>query len=248
MIRLVRSPKPAPLTRRATAETQKLWDAWHNGAAPHANPRLYNHPVVKEALRTGQHDKCAYCETQNPSSHDVVEHYRPWDGWRQQRRDVLGKPQYFWLAYEWENLLFACDICNDQGHKGNLFPLANPAHRATAANPAHVAEDPLLINPYGPLNPEDHITWDRDVPKARNPSPYGMTTIEVFRLDRGDRRADFRRAYLQRVERGLVKAEELAPDDPDLPDVKTELLEFLDSDKPWTAMIRANLGARIRAL
>ena len=188
------------------------------------------------------------CETQNPSSHDVVEHYRPWDGWRQKRGDKLQKPQYFWLAYDWDNLLFACDVCNDQGHKGNLFPLPDPARRATAQHPDLAVEEPLLINPYGPLDPEEHITWDRDVPKMRNASPYGKATIEMLRLDRDDNRADFRREYLRRVEKGLARAEKLAPDDPDLPEVKGDLLEFLDAKRPWTAMIHANLGARIQAL
>lgn len=248
MIQLGRGSIPRPLARRAAAETQKLWEAWQSGQAPKAKPGLYNHPEVKRALRECQNEKCAYCETQNPSSHDVVEHYRPWDGWRQTRGEELQKPQYFWRAYEWENLLFACDVCNDRAHKENLFPLADPAHRATAQHPNLAVEDPLFINPYGPLNPEDHIMWDRDVPKAYAASPYGQATIEVLLLDKGDRRADFRRSYLQKVEKELERAERLDRDNPDFPEVKTEFLELLEANRPWTAMIRANLRARIQAL
>ena len=38
-------------------------------------------------------------------------------------------PGYFWLAYAWQNLFLACQLCN-QRFKKNLFPLENPDERA----------------------------------------------------------------------------------------------------------------------
>jgi uncharacterized protein (TIGR02646 family) len=148
MIRLTRPPRPIALGRRAARATQKLWDAWQAGEELKIQSSVYAHPDVKDALRDAQNDKCAYCETQNPTSHDVVEHYRPKNGWRQNRGDELTKPQYFWLSYDWENLLFACDQCNDSGHKQNLFPLANPADRATPQQPDTSVEVPMLLRAY----------------------------------------------------------------------------------------------------
>jgi uncharacterized protein (TIGR02646 family) len=50
--------------------------------------------------------KCAYCESDCIAE---VEHYRP-------------KNHYFWLYYEWTNLLPACHDCNTfAGGKGNQF-------------------------------------------------------------------------------------------------------------------------------
>ncbi len=52
--------------------------------------------------------KCAYCETYCNAE---VEHYRP-------------KNHYYWLYYEWTNLLPACHDCNTIGTgKGTQFPV-----------------------------------------------------------------------------------------------------------------------------
>ncbi len=59
--------------------------------------------------------KCAYCEMKYLATSDTwVEHYRP-------------KSEYYWLAYEWSNLLPACTKCNR--HKNNNFPLINEANK-----------------------------------------------------------------------------------------------------------------------
>lgn len=69
-------------------------------------------------LRKLYHNKCAYCESpivphdnHNDSpeirTRFTVEHYRP-------------KTYYYWLAYEWSNLLPLCTVCNND--KGDKFP------------------------------------------------------------------------------------------------------------------------------
>lgn len=249
MIRLRRPGIPSALARRAAAATRKLWDAWRDGDdLPKAKRAVYANPEVKRALSGAQHGKCAFCETINPSSHGVVEHFRPKDGWRQNRGDALQKPQYFWLAYAWENLLFACDVCNDRAHKENLFPIANPEHRATPDSPDPAMEEPLLIDPYGPHDPEDHIGWNSDVPVAKDDSPCGRATIEVLGLDRDERRADLRRAHLANTEASLARLERLPVHDSFRADIRSTFSKLLCDDAPWAAMIRANLGARIRGL
>jgi hypothetical protein len=65
---------------------------------------------VKGQLRAESFDKCAYCEA--PTSvvaHGDVEHFRP-------------KSVYWWLAYCYENYVFACQICN-QVYKSDRFPV-----------------------------------------------------------------------------------------------------------------------------
>jgi uncharacterized protein (TIGR02646 family) len=214
---------------------------------PKADPSIYAHRAVKVALRNAQADKCAYCETLNPTSHDVVEHFRPKNGWRQKSGDSLRKPEYFWLSYDWENLIFACDRCNDAGHKQNHFPLYNPRRRATAANPQHAQERPLLINPYAD-DPGLYIEWNRDIPRPRNRSRKGRKTITVFGLDRDGLLMDQRRAHLLKLERTVRMVETYSPNNLIREAMRLQLLGEIENTATWAAMTRANLAARIQAL
>ena len=105
---------------------------------------IYNHETVKEALILAQHGKCCFCEMKIADEGDV-EHFRPKSGYRQRTGDRLGRPGYYWLAYEWSNLLLACSSCN-QRFKRNLFPLADPSQRAESHAADINLEEPLLIN------------------------------------------------------------------------------------------------------
>jgi uncharacterized protein (TIGR02646 family) len=67
--------------------------------------------AAKRWLKREAFGKCAYCEAPTDTvAHGDVEHFRP-------------KATYWWLAYCWDNLLFACQICN-QSHKRLQFPVA----------------------------------------------------------------------------------------------------------------------------
>jgi uncharacterized protein (TIGR02646 family) len=247
MIRLQRPLKPKVLEDKAGPETQLLWDQWNGGQPLQIKSAIYAHRTVKQALKAAQKGKCAYCETVNPRSHDVVEHYRPKSGWRQTKTDVLNKPEYFWLAYDWQNLLFACDLCNDAGHKQNLFPLSNPANRATAHNPDITQEDPLLLNPYD-TDPNDHIEWQRDVPRAKNHSECGAETIRTFGIDLDQDLLDQRRDYINFMEELLTIVEGLSPKSQKRVASRGVFRQRLQDDAPYAAMIRENLTDRIMAV
>jgi uncharacterized protein (TIGR02646 family) len=249
MIRLTRPAIPTGHADRAARGARELWNQWaKNRVTPGAKASIYAHSDVKKALRVdAQHNKCAYCETINPTSHDVVEHFRPKNGWRQKRGDPLTKPAYFWLSYEWENLLFACDRCNDAAHKENLFPLSNPSRRADAANPEVRNEIPLLINPYD-VDPELHIEWNRDIPRPRNRSRKGSKSIEVLGLDHDDLLADERRKYFGTIERLITLVESYSPNNSTRQAVVKDLMFCLEDSAPWAAMIRSNFANRIRSL
>jgi hypothetical protein len=65
--------------------------------------------AAKPQLKLETGGKCAYCESPTDTvAHGDVEHYRP-------------KSKYWWLAYCYENYLYACQICN-QVYKGDEFP------------------------------------------------------------------------------------------------------------------------------
>lgn len=66
--------------------------------------------TAKTQLKKESNGKCAYCEaTTEVVAHGDVEHYRP-------------KSIYWWLAYTYDNYLYACQICN-QSYKSNNFPI-----------------------------------------------------------------------------------------------------------------------------
>ncbi len=66
--------------------------------------------TAKAQLKKESSGKCAYCEANTEVvAHGDVEHYRP-------------KSTYWWLAYTYDNYLYACQICN-QTYKSNNFPI-----------------------------------------------------------------------------------------------------------------------------
>ncbi len=236
MIRLSLGGEPPALTRRRPAAwrgAQAEFDAngpgrkeLHNLLTDYDNDQD-GEDRVKRVLWRRQHEKCAWCEVKADWELYPVEHIRPKGGAydldeaakRQitsqgtlppdldKRWTVLSPDHYWWLTWEWENLVFSCARCNKTGNKGNRFPLA-PGRLRTAALPRPVVhplnwpgldvshEETWLLNPrlegsqaditWGPTNPwrePEDWTWE-----VRGRTPRGMVTIEVLGLkDRIDR-------------------------------------------------------------
>ncbi|MCB0521712.1 MAG: hypothetical protein H6577_14440 [Lewinellaceae bacterium] len=94
----------------------------------------------------------------------------------------LTRPGYYWLAYDFSNLYFSCQICN-QSFKKNYFPVTDETKRARSHNDDHLQEDCLILDP-GRENPNDHLYFEQEVIKAKNGSAKGMETIKRTGLDR----------------------------------------------------------------
>jgi hypothetical protein len=114
---------------------------------------------------------------------------------------------FHWLALAWDNWLLACERCNT-GWKRSLFPVredvafleavevayrlggieAVKALLATKApRPPHPRRKltPLLLNPFGPEDPVDHLDFGRlGGIAARNGSDHGRETIRTCALHR----------------------------------------------------------------
>ena len=155
-----------------------------------------------------QHDKCGYCETQISGDGDV-EHYRPKSvvqkleaegteladskSLRGRKRPKIAERGYWWLAYDWNNYLLSCSVCN-QKYKSALFPVEinrKPRNDGEyeVCNPvkADVArEQPLLINPFeDDLDPYNHFEYrPSGLIKPRNACSRGRETIKVCGLHR----------------------------------------------------------------
>jgi uncharacterized protein (TIGR02646 family) len=122
--------------------------------------------------------KCAYCEVHvlQVDQEGQVEHYRP-------RRRVTGEPAhpgYWWLAYEIENLLPTCGLCNGASNKGNRFPLDGGA-RVSAPGPLG-DERPLLLHPYED-EPQRHLAF-LATGDVEGRTERGRRTIEICGLRR----------------------------------------------------------------
>lgn len=144
---------------------------------------IYGDNDVKERLKEDQHEKCAYCETTLVGDFAPVEHYRPKTQYKEDDgSEHLG---YYWLAYDWTNLLCSCDKCNSVARKGDLFPLRDPSKR-DIQNKDISQEEPLIINP-AEVDPKDHINFRKYVAVPINQngtlSDMGKRTIDIFDLN-----------------------------------------------------------------
>lgn len=131
---------------------------------------------VRSVLSDALHHKCAYCEIFVDELPDM-EHFRPIRSVAEDRNH-LG---YWWLAYEWSNLLIACRRCN--AGKGNRFPVETENLRARRPGD-EVSEPRLLLDPCED-DPSQHLVFGTDG-TVSSETPRGQTTIAVLDLNRPD--------------------------------------------------------------
>ncbi len=156
---------------------------------------LYGDPTVKQALVAAQHGKCCFCEREIGGEGDV-EHFRPKASFCQGEGQPLERPGYYWLAYEWDNLLLACPICN-QRFKRSLFPLFDPARRARNHHGDVTQEKPVFIHP-AEEDPVCFIGFRQEVAYAKRGSRRAKETIKAFGLNR-ENLTEERRDHLSRL-------------------------------------------------
>lgn len=208
----------------ANTAIQKLIGQVEAGESPRINDQLYKR--MRQVLFDAFHGKCAYCEARFvlDQSGDV-EHFRP-------KGAVLDKdgqpvlispsakakvphPGYYWLAYDWRNLLPSCSKCNRMTRtrdgkwvgKGARFPVKYSWawHPGDEAN-----EEPLLIHPVLD-RPEKYLGIDVNtgVIYALDENEKGKACIEVLDLNREGLPEVRRKVYTQlltRIQAALMAA------------------------------------------
>lgn len=242
MIRVVKPTKaPDVLTTKGKAGKRAHVAAYGRGSRAFVfDSKIYGHKTVKEALIKAQHDKCFLCESKiTHISHGDVEHFRPKAGYRQSVADALHTPAYYWLAYEWSNLFLACQICN-QVFKKNLFPLSNPKARATSHKKSIDKEEPLYIDPTID-DPEQLISFRREIPYPVKNSPRGKATITDLGLDR----PKLNEKRLERYEQLQVlhKIAQMNPPIPESDDAKSFLDRAVLDTAEYSSMARVAIKA-----
>lgn len=146
---------------------------------------IYGHESVKSQLMMEQHDKCCFCEGKfSDNSFGDVEHYRPKKAYKKRTSKTLTYPGYYWLAYDWHNLMYSCEKCNRK-YKRSEFPLDDEATRKpNHAHPNILAnEDCLFINPMIE-DPSLFITFNEEIPVPVNGNLKGATSIKNYGLER----------------------------------------------------------------
>jgi hypothetical protein len=195
--------------RKAAAETERLKKSVADGEAPKINDNLYKE--MKQVIFDAFHGKCAYCESKIAADQPGdVEHYRPKRGVTDERDQpvmitssngtVAEHPGYYWLAYDWRNLLPCCSKCNRPfrtalgtlAGKWNRFPVKD--FRATKSGEEE-REQPLLLNPLLG-RPEEHLTVDRTGVIGWK-TAEGRACVDLLLLNREALVEARRNAYLQ---------------------------------------------------
>lgn len=92
--------------------------------AAHKFSSYHYRDSIIETLRGIYKYKCGYCETPESAGASLrVDHFRP-------KGRVIELPNhggYYWLGYEWSNLILSCEKCN--GKKLDHFPIGDEAIR-----------------------------------------------------------------------------------------------------------------------
>lgn len=150
--------------------------------------------LFKHAFR----GRCGYCES--PTTHVTygdADHFRPKNrvtvkvNGRVQDASCKGSrrhPGYYWLAYDWENLVPACERCNRANGKMNQFPVrgdhsCDPRLDSAALD---ALEQPLLLNPYHESSEGVLRFGERGTVTAIDGNSRGQHSIDTYWLDRED--------------------------------------------------------------
>jgi hypothetical protein len=214
----------------ATEEAVQAWEQWRASGSTEPFKATFDQDLwaeLKEWLLDNVFEgKCAYCETVEARSSYHAEHFRPKgrvmvrvDGTkrkpaskRARTRDEEGQeidhPGYFWLAYNWMNLLPSCNDCNTARGKRDYFPVEAThvcVRRLTAQERVtlkqqriesaarqgvfflqpedlDVMEKRQLLHPYLD-NPEQHLVFGEfGVVVARDGSAIGEQSIITYDL------------------------------------------------------------------
>ena len=144
MIQIGRPHKPAALrSDKITRTLAALREKARRGDKITSSDIPSHWTDVRDDLYKMHSGKCCFCERKRDKAREPdVEHYRP----KARVTENRNHPGYWWLAYDWDNLLWSCKACNED-KKGNHFPLRNENSRVDSEVGDLSDESPLLLNP-----------------------------------------------------------------------------------------------------
>lgn len=155
MIKLDKIIEPEILKINAVRWTRELVDAITRGDKKEISSKKsrYNHDEIKKSVIAETHGKCAYCESKvRAVAHGDIEHVQP-------------KSLDYSRCFEWGNLGFSCQICNQ--NKSDKDPAFEK-----------------ILDPYN-IDPNPYIIFCGPFING-NGSEVGKKTIFNLKLDRVD--------------------------------------------------------------
>jgi len=207
-------------------EDKKIFDAWIEKAEKARQKAIEDFDADKRPMefkeevwgelkkflmRVVFHNKCAYCDSKyDGTSFGDAEHFRPKRGVtvkKNGKNDPVmengeAHPGYYWLAYDWHNLLPACERCNSAEGKMNQFPIKEgkkyvfSREEGPDSETLDKLEEPLLLHPYREdFDPDAHLLYGNKgiiaaFESAGEKDIYGQATITTCDLKRGGLEAD----------------------------------------------------------
>lgn len=197
---------------------------------PRARSKRYATEPVKRALRACFSNWCGYCgDILGAASFPRADHFRP-------------QAIYPALAYEWTNLIQACEICN--ACKGDLFEFTDgsqPVENDRAPCAPRAAEANALIDPCVD-DPEEHFAWDgHDLRPLTRRGEVTCRTLGLCREGLVDQREGEMAAFrmlLRTYQLGL----QAGASDAELQRARSDLAKSLGPAGRFPAMKRAALA------
>lgn len=206
--------------------------------------------IVYKSIEGPFKGRCAYCETNvidyQPGDMD---HFRPKSGVRDgDNRKVqiehdsgkIDHPGYYWLAYDWENLLLACKRCNSYYSyqdakigKGERFPVKG-AHATGPGEEKY--EETLLINPLED-DPKEHIEYDKTNGQIRPFDEKGRMCNKIFGLNMREQLISDRIEAYDKTKEDLIRHF----NNNDRKNLAQEIADIIEGKKPFTLARRAAL-------
>jgi hypothetical protein len=190
-------------------------EAVARGDKPTFSPKLYARKSMREEYFFSKgppfYGRCVYCEREiADASEGDVDHFRPKGSITDEEDNPVllldengapvldengnpkPRPGYYWLAYDWRNLVPSCKRCNQPRTVGeesigkrSRFPVA--AGTRHAETPEEVAEErPLLINPASGDDEDDpakHLRFDTDTGLIGWRTERGEMCVKIFGLN-----------------------------------------------------------------
>ncbi|HEV7646228.1 MAG TPA: hypothetical protein VGO50_20000 [Pyrinomonadaceae bacterium] len=242
---------------------KKKWDKWikkcaieqaalnasHEAKAPkEINKKLYSELKVHYMSPDGPfYGKCAYCESRiSADQPGDLDHFRPKG--RVKEDDM--HPGYYWLAYDYKNLLLSCADCNQPSSqkttqtigKWDRFPVKG--FRALKS-PEEDDEEPYLLNPINCKNIEEHFLLDEKFMLLIPLSPEAKMTLKILGLNERQGLRDNRRDAYENATMTVVQLYAAQPyNDPAKKDNLLNKISDIGKGKAaYSAFARAGCGA-----
>lgn len=177
---------------------------------------------------------------------------------RDDRRE--SHPGYFWLAYDWRNLLLACTSCNQPGTvtdpaggkrkigKHNRFPVADEGGRAWRPTDDLKAEQPLLIHPVHEPDPGVHLSVNVRTGFMRGETDRGRACIDIFALNLRERLPEERKKAVMTVRMELACLQNPRASKAEKRDALQRLQAIKDGAESYTLAARTYLDEYLHSL